>query len=152
MARHEQPQRPAQVYYPPGHPKNRGAIPRPPIQNTAAPMPGGKEPDQAATVADKEDLGDMIRAIDELANTLHDEFFNIPGLTDDNAAVDPESFNAATRLAFVSAGNALDYAIRLVKEKGSAARIKKLRVELAREMQAAGLVGDPAEDGESPTD
>ena len=51
----------------------------------------------------------------------------------------PESFDASTRLAFVSAGNALDYAKRLVEEKGRAARIRKLKHDLSVEMKAAGM-------------
>lgn len=133
MAQHENPQRPPEPYYPAGKPKH---------------IKGGKGPDQAETVADKEDLGDVIRAIGDMAGELHEVFFAVPDVADDTGRVDPESFEAAIRHAFLSAGNALDYAIRLVAEKGRAARIKKLRRELAEEMRAAGMTGDP--DGESP--
>jgi hypothetical protein len=130
MAKHENPQQPPQIYYPPGHPKHTD----------------GKQPDAAATVAE-EDLGDVIRAIEGLAAELSEEFFTVPDIAEDSGRVDAEKFDAATRLAFVSCGNALDYAIRLVREKGRALRIKKLRKELSEEMRAAGLTGDPT-DGE----
>jgi hypothetical protein len=151
MGKHENPQRPAPIYRPAEAAQlpTRFPLPGPIKQNyKQAVTEGGKEPDQAATVADKEDLGDVIRAITDMSNELWEEFFNIPGLAEDSGRVDPEKFDGATRYAFVSAGNALDYAIRLVKEKGSAARIRKLRKELADEMRAAGMTGDP--DGESP--
>jgi hypothetical protein len=147
MAKHENPQRVPQTYYPAGHPKH---APRPPspaeVENAA--KAASENPNKAAP-APKEDLGDVIRAIGDMANELHEEFFNIPNLADGTGVVEPEKFDAATRYAFVSCGNALDYAIRLVKEKGSAARIRKLRKELADEMRAAGMSGDP--DGESPS-
>lgn len=137
MAKHENPQRPAEIYYPPGHPKHKPPTPR-------------QVEDAAKASVEEEDLGDVIRAIVDLANELHDEFFNVPEVADDTARVDPKKFDAATRLAFVSCGNALDYGIRLVREKGRAERIRRLRRELAEEMRAAGLTGDPA-DGESPS-
>lgn len=136
MAKHENPQRPAEIFYPPGHPRHKPPTPRD-VENAAK-----------ATVAEREDLGDIIRALVDLANELHTEFFNVPGAADDGGFVDPKNFDAATRLAFVSCGNALDYAIRLVSEKGRAERILRLRRELAEEMRAAGLTGDPL-DGES---
>jgi hypothetical protein len=141
MGKHENPQRPAEVFKPQG-------FPLPIVKHGPAVTTGGKEPDQAATIEDKEDLGDVIRAIDNLANELHDAFFAVPDVAENGGRVDPEKFDAATRLAFVSCGNALDYAIRLVTEKGRGLRIRKLRKELSEEMRAAGLTGDPA-DGES---
>jgi hypothetical protein len=131
MGKHEHPQAPAEPYVPQGFPL--------PI------MKGGKEPDQAETVADKEDLGDVIRALADLANELHDQFFAVPDVYEASTMrVPPERFDAATRQAFVTAGNGLDYALRLVVEKGRDLRIKKLRKELSEEMRAAGLTGDPA--------
>lgn len=126
---HEHPQAPAEVYYP-------------------KPMMGGKPPDQMSTVDDG-DLGDVMRAILKLANDLHDEFFAVPSLVDDQGKVDAKKLDAATRLAFVSCGNALDYAKRLISERGHHERIRKLRTELAEEMRAVGMTGDPM-DGESP--
>lgn len=137
MKKHEHPQAPAEPFTPI------------PLFGGIPALAGGKRPDQAATVADSDDLTDVIHALVRLAEQLLDSFLNIPGIMEDDGKIKPEKFDAATRLAFVSAGNALDYAKRLVDEKGSAARILKLRKELAEEMQAAGLTGDPA-DGESP--
>lgn len=137
MGKHEHPQEPAEPYVP------QQGFPLPIVK-------GGKKSDQEATVADKEDLGDVIRAVADMANELWEEFFNIPTVADANGFADPEKFDAATRLAFVGCGNALDYAIRLVKEKGRSERIRKLRRELSKEMRAAGLEGDPAF-GESPS-
>jgi hypothetical protein len=137
MGKHENPQKPAEPYVPQG-------FPLPIVKQHYKPEKGGKEPDQAATVTDKEDLGDVIRAIDDLANELHDQFFAVPDVCDNGGRVDPEKFDAATRQAFITAGNGLDYAIRLVTEKGRDLRIKKLRKELSEEMRAAGLTGDPA--------
>lgn len=145
MAKHENPQRPAEIFYPPGHPKHRPQTPppgiKPPtqVEQTAA---------SAQTETAPEDLGDVIRAIGDMAAELHEAFFAVPDVAEPSGRVDPEKFDGATRYAFVACGNALDYAIRLVSEQGRALRIKKLRRELADEMRAAGITGDPA-DGES---
>lgn len=132
MAKHENPQRPPEVFYPAGHPKHRPQAGE--RVNQEAPADAAPAP---------EDLGDVIRAIGDLSAELHGEFFNIPGLAEPGGRVDPEKFDGATRYAFVACGNALDYAIRLVKERGSSERIMKLRRELAEEMRAAGITGDP---------
>lgn len=149
MAKHEHPQQPAPVFYPAGHPKSAsvGQAPKPPtpapsqVENTA-PQASVQSPSGA------QDLGEIIRGIQDLAQELADAFFAVPGITDNQMRVDPEKFDTATRYAFVACGNALDYAIRLVTEKGRALRILKLRRELADEMRAAGITGDPT--GESP--
>jgi hypothetical protein len=93
-----------------------------------------------------DDLDEVIEAIVTMANRLHASVHEIPDVyAPGTRRIPPERFDAATRLAFVSAGNALDYAYRLVDEIGRTARIRKLRRELSEEMKAAGLVGDPAE-------
>jgi hypothetical protein len=140
MARHENPQRPAEIYYPPGHPKHR-----PPDQ----PTPSAGEVKQSASQASAPDLGDIIRGIGELASELHALFFSVPDVADSTGRVDPEKFDAATQQAFITCGNTLDYAVRLVSEKRGKLRVMQLRKELAEEMRALGLTGDPL-DGESP--
>lgn len=139
MARHEQPQRPAPVYYPPGHPKYRA--------HPEQPTPPAEVNQEAS--ARLPDLGDLIRGIGELASELHQVFFSVPDVADESGRVDPEKFDAATQQAFITAGNTLDYAVRLVSEKRGHKRILQLRKELAEEMRALGLTGDPL-DGESP--
>jgi hypothetical protein len=140
MGLHEQPQRAAEVYYPQGHPLHK------------QPTPPAGEVKQPASRASAPDLGDIIRGIHDLAAELSGEFFAVPDISDEETGrVDPEKFDASTQQAFIACGNALDYAIRLVRERGSSARIMKLRKQLAEEMRAAGLTGDPL-DGESPQD
>lgn len=94
-----------------------------------------------------EDLGEVISAIVTMADTLKNAVANIPDIYEMGSfRIPPEKFDASTRLAFVGAGNALDYAIRLVEDRGRTARIKKLRRQLSDEMRAAGLTGDPQDD------
>lgn len=129
MPSHENPQRPAEVYYPAGHPKHRAHPERP--------------------QASEPDLGDIIRGIGELAGELHQVFFSVPDVTEESGRVDPEKFDASTQQAFIACGNALDYAVRLVSEKRGKLRVMQLRKELSEEMRALGMTGDPY--GESPT-
>lgn len=147
MSRHENPQRQAQVYYPEGHPRHQ-APPTPP-PGVKPPTPAQVENAAKQASAPKEDLGDVIRGIGDLSGELHTQFFAIPNIADGQGRIDPEKFDTATRYALVSAGNALDYAIRLISERGSFERITELRHQLAQEMRAAGMTGDP-QDGESP--
>lgn len=142
MARHENPQRPPRVYYPAGEPPRHAMTPPPGAQ---PPSPQQVEQaakaNQAATAKRPEDLGDVVRAIGEMAGELHEVFFTVPDAMDDSGRVNPESFPAGAQVALVSCGNALDYAIRLFSDIGKDLRITKLRRELAE------LTG---EDGESP--
>jgi hypothetical protein len=133
MAAHENPQRPAKVFYPAGHPKHE--------QQRVNPEP----PTGSAS-----DLGDVIRGIGELASELHEVFFSVPDIADSAGRVDPERFDAATQQAFIACGNALDYAVRLVSEKRSKLRMIQLRKELAEEMRALGMTGEPLGEPPSP--
>ena len=65
------------------------------------------------------------------------------GTTDFDGVILPEKFDLPTRLAIIHAGNAIDYAVRRVEDIGRERRIHKLRSDLASEMRAAGLEGDP---------
>jgi hypothetical protein len=165
MAKHENPQAPAKVFRPqglfpsaPGQHRVRTPTMPPNVRAKLHTGPPGEqvtaehvsaEANPNQTAAEPEDLGDVIRAIEDMAGELFTEFFAVPDVAEPSGRVDPEKFDAATRYAFVAVGNALDYAIRLVSEKGRALRIKKLRRELSDEMRAAGITGDP--DGESDT-
>lgn len=95
--------------------------------------------------AEGEDLMEVIQAIVKMAINLETTVKSVPDVFVNNK-IPPEKFDASTRLAFVAAGNALDYAIRLVEELGRTGRIRKLRRQLAEEMRAAGLTGDPAQE------
>lgn len=143
MARHEHPQRQAEVFYPPGHPKHQ------PRQHPEQPTPGEVKQPASQASAPEPDAGDIIRGIGELAGELHEVFFSVPGITDSTGRVDPDKLDANMMQAFVTAGNTLDYAVRLVSEKRGYARVRLLRKELAEEMRALGLTGDPL-GGESP--
>jgi hypothetical protein len=140
MARHEHPQASAPIFYPAGHPLHNK-------QPTPAPASDGvKQSAQQASVntsSGAQDLGEVVRGIVDLAAELSEAFYAVPDVTREDFTVDPEKFDTATRYALVACGNALDYAIRLFTEKGRGMRIIKLRKELAEEMRAAGMTGDP---------
>ena len=141
------PQRPAEVFYPAGHPKHAQKRVHP--EQPTPPSAGG-EVKQSASPASAPDLGDVIRGITELASELSEVFFSIPDLYEEGTfRVPPERFDASMQQAFITAGNALDHAVRLVAEKRGMARVMLLRKELSEEMRALGMTGDPL--GASPT-
>jgi hypothetical protein len=144
------PQRPAQVFYPAGHPKHRAQERQHPEQPTPTTAHGEVKQSASPASAPLPDLGDLIRGIGELASELHQVFFAIPDVADESGRVDPEKFDASMQQAFISCGNALDYAVRLVAEKRGHKRILQLRKELAEEMRALGMTGDPLGEPSSP--
>lgn len=100
--------------------------------------------DEADLRSEGENFGEVVDAIVSMASRLHDAVHAIPNIMDKGSfRIGPEKFDASTRLAFVNAGNALDYAYRLIEDKRIDAVIKKLRRELAEAMRVAGLTGDP---------
>lgn len=143
---YENPQRPAQVFYPQGHPKHAQQQRVHPEQPTP---PAGEVEQPASQASALPDLGDVIRGIVELADELRQVFFTIPGVADETGRVDPQKFDASMQQAFITAGNALDHAVRLVSEKRGWLRVAELRKELSDEMRSLGITGDPI-NGESP--
>lgn len=94
------------------------------------------------------DLIPLLMGVQRMADDLCKAVDNVPDLKNDGV-IAPDKFDLSTRLAIVHAGNAIDYAVRRVEDIGRERRIMKLRSELAHEMKAAGLEGDPR-DGMTP--
>jgi hypothetical protein len=89
------------------------------------------------------DLMPLIMGVQQLCDDLIKAVDGIPDVKQDGV-IQPEKLDLSTRLAIIHAGNAIDYAVRRVEDIGRERRILKLRSELAHEMRAGGLQGDPA--------
>jgi hypothetical protein len=98
------------------------------------------DPDDLANVGG--DLIPLLMGVQQLAEDLWKAVDAVPDLKQDGV-IQPEKFDLSTRLAIIHAGTAVDYAVRRVEDIGRERRIMKLRSELAYEMKAAGLEGDP---------
>jgi hypothetical protein len=99
-----------------------------------------------------QDILEVLDALIVMATDLRAAAEGIPGYAKyltapegepSRAIIPAEKFDASTRLAFVTAGNALDYALRLIEDIGRRERINDYRAKLAAEMRRAGLEGDP---------
>lgn len=131
--------------------KGQSAQPETPIYRVGRDGTGRLEtPTEATTPArDAGDLTVLVMAVQQMADDLCKAVDAVPDATKDGKLT-AEAFDLSTRLAIVHAGNAIDYAVRRVQDIGRERRIMKLRRELAHEMKAAGLEGDPR-DGATPT-
>lgn len=104
---------------------------------------GHLEKPGAPTEVPEGDLRPLLDGIEKMSTQLRQTVDSMPEARTEDFRIPAEILDTSTRLALVHAGNAIDYALRRVEDISRTARITRLRSELAHEMKAAGLEGDP---------